>query len=183
VNTESIPALPTPTRPGKYTNLVSETSGTLKWIGGNSEYITVVTQTSSISGIPTTFTVPLVISVSWPSGADGEPTGGFDLIASPMVLSDVDFTGSQFCTFPRQRDLEIQPLSCSGLQRKITKLLRGYMVQAGVQIGTHIFTAEVVAWFAKLLVQICMAGVQLYDENWSKSLLALLILIGSFIQY
>tara|TARA_R110002060_G_scaffold73211_1_gene82037 strand:- start:121 stop:657 length:537 start_codon:yes stop_codon:yes gene_type:complete len=83
---------------GVNTNFLTEDAGQTKWIGKNTQYITKVVQTATVSGAPTTITNFPAIQIIGPVDDDGKPTSSFDFIMAPSLASQIQQLVDTMCS-------------------------------------------------------------------------------------
>lgn len=82
---------------GVNTDLLTEDGGTTKWIGKNTAYLTELVQTTTISGAASVITEAPSMEIVGAVDDDGVPTGAFDFIVSPMILSQIQNLANTYC--------------------------------------------------------------------------------------
>ncbi|KAL5319395.1 hypothetical protein ACEPPN_012447 [Leptodophora sp. 'Broadleaf-Isolate-01'] len=88
---------------GTNTELLTEENNSLKWIGPNTQYLTEVVATTTISGTPVTATQAIQVSLVGPVATDGAPITDFDIVISPSFLGELNGLREEFCTFVKKR--------------------------------------------------------------------------------
>ncbi|KAG4434003.1 hypothetical protein IFR05_010518 [Cadophora sp. M221] len=88
---------------GTNTELLTEENHSLKWIGPNTQYLTEVVATTTVSGTPVTATRAIKVSLVGPVATDGAPITDFDIVISPSFLGELNGLRGEFCTFVRKR--------------------------------------------------------------------------------
>jgi hypothetical protein len=76
---------------------LAEKGGQTQWIGKNTQYITEVVQTATVSGAPIAVTNFPNIQIIGPVDSDGNPTGSFDFVMAPALASQVQELANNLC--------------------------------------------------------------------------------------
>ena len=82
---------------GDNTEILTEDGGTTKWIALNTAYLTELIQTATVSGVAATVTKVPSMQVVGPVDDNGLPTGAFDFIVSPMLLTQIQDLANTLC--------------------------------------------------------------------------------------
>jgi hypothetical protein len=82
---------------GVNTELLTEDGGATKWIGKNTAYVTELVQTATVSGAATTVTKVPSMQIVGPVDDNGLPTGAFDFVVSPMLVSQIQDLANTLC--------------------------------------------------------------------------------------
>lgn len=93
---------------GDNTAYLTEDAGTTKWIG-NSAYLTEVVQTTTISGAATTVTKLPSMQIIGPVDDNGLPTGAFDFVMTPMLVSQIQNLSDALCNDEKACSADFPP--------------------------------------------------------------------------
>jgi hypothetical protein len=139
---------------GVNTEYLTSESGTLKWIGVNSDYLydMPITTTDS-AGQTVTTSKPVGVSVAGDKDASGNPIGDSNVLLSPGFLKEVTKIAGETCTLSAKRS----GMSCNSLFTP--KVMTSFEVFAAAKLtGEAIGGVTVAGFIAELLKDMTEKG-------------------------
>jgi hypothetical protein len=94
---------------GVNTEFLTVDGGTTKWIGMNTAYLTELIQTATASGAATTITNVPSMQIVGAVDDNGLPTGAFDFVVTPMLLSQIQDLANTLCADQTTCSTEFPP--------------------------------------------------------------------------